>query len=73
MYSLDGTADYQNNYLLVDISAKQQILDNFSVFANFTNLSSHIDDYYINGVTGQLPTSSQSYGLRGQFGMVYNY
>jgi TonB-dependent receptor len=64
---------YYDNFLLIDISAKQQILDNLAVFANFTNLSSHIDDYYINGVTGQLPTSSQSYGLRAQFGVVFNY
>jgi outer membrane receptor for ferrienterochelin and colicin len=64
---------YYDNFLLVDISAKQQILDNLAVFANFTNLTSHIDDYYLNGVTGQFPTSSQTYGLRGQFGVVYNY
>ena len=48
-------------------------LDNLAVFANFTNLTSHIDSYYIDGVTGQLPTSFQSYGLRGQFGVVYNF
>ena len=64
---------YYDNFLLIDISAKQQILDNLAVFANFTNLTSHIDDYYINGVTGQMPTRSQSYGLRGQFGLSYNY
>jgi TonB-dependent receptor len=64
---------YYDNFLLIDVSAKQQILDNLAVFANFTNLTSHIDDYYINGVTGQLPTSSQSYGLRGQFGVIFNY
>jgi outer membrane receptor for ferrienterochelin and colicin len=64
---------YYQNFTLIDISAKQQILDNLAIFANFTNLSSHIDDYYINGVLGQLPTSSQSYGLRGQFGVVFNY
>jgi TonB-dependent receptor len=64
---------YYQNFTLIDISAKQQILDNLAVFANFTNLSSHIDDYYINGVLGQLPTSSQAYGLRGQFGVVFNY
>jgi TonB-dependent receptor len=64
---------YYDNFLLIDISAKQQILDNLAVFANFTNLTSHIDDYYINGVVGQMPQRSQSYGLRGQFGVVYNY
>ena len=64
---------YYQNFTLIDISAKQQILDNLAIFVNFTNLSSHIDDYYLNGVTGQLPTSSQSYGLRGQFGVVFNY
>jgi TonB-dependent receptor len=64
---------YYDNFLLIDVSAKQQILDNLAVFANFTNLSSHIDDYYINGVTGHLPTSSQTYGLRGQFGVIFNY
>jgi outer membrane receptor for ferrienterochelin and colicin len=64
---------YYDNFLLIDVSAKQQILDNLAVFANFTNLTSHIDDYYINGVIGQLPTRSQSYGLRGQFGVMYNY
>jgi TonB-dependent receptor len=64
---------YYQNFTLIDISAKQQILDNLAVFANFTNLTSHIDSYYIDGVTGQLPTSFQSYGLRGQFGVVYNF
>ena len=64
---------YYDNFLLIDVSAKQQILDNLAIFANFTNLTSHIDDYYINGVTGQLPTSSQTYGLRGQFGVSYNF
>jgi len=64
---------YYDNFLLLDVSAKQQILDNLAVFANFTNLTSHIDDYYLDGPAGQMPTSSQSYGLRGQFGVVYNY
>ncbi|MGA9120390.1 MAG: TonB-dependent receptor [Bacteroidota bacterium] len=64
---------YYDNFLLLDISAKQQILDNLSIFANFTNLTSHIDDYYIDAVGGRLPTSSQAYGLRGQFGVSYSY
>ncbi len=70
-YSLSDA--YYQNFTLIDVSAKQQILDNLSVFANFTNLSSHIDDYYLNTVVGQLPTSSLSYGLRGQFGVIFNY
>jgi TonB-dependent receptor len=64
---------YYDNFLLLDVSAKQQILDNLAVFANFTNLTSHIDDYYLDGPAGHMPTSSNTYGLRAQFGVVYNY
>jgi hypothetical protein len=65
---------YYNNALLVDIMVKQQIMGNLSVFANFTNIGSHIDDYYYHTPIGKnLPTSSQSYGFNAQFGVSLYY
>jgi hypothetical protein len=64
---------YYDNLLLIDLSARQQILDNFAIVANLTNISSRIDNYYISTSDGSLPTSQQTYGLRGQFGVVYTY
>ncbi|OYV85317.1 MAG: hypothetical protein B7Z63_05670 [Ignavibacteriae bacterium 37-53-5] len=70
---------YYANVLLVDIALKQQIFENFSLFANVTNLNSHIDNYYLNyyngldGTSGELPTSNQTYGLAAQVGFGYNF
>jgi TonB-dependent receptor len=70
---------YYDNVLLIDISLKQQILANFAVFANATNVNSHIDNYYLNyyngndGTSGRLPTSMQTYGMQAQLGFTYNY
>ena len=70
---------YYDNVLLVDISLKQQILPGLSIFANATNVNSHIDNYYLNyyngnnGTSGQLPTSEQTYGLNGQLGLSFVY
>ena len=37
---------YYGDVTLYDISLKEKILDNLSVFANATNISDHIDNYY---------------------------
>ena len=74
---------YYDNVYLLDISLKQQILSNLSVFANATNINDHIDNYYYSHPTytsgtttypaGQLPTSGQTYGWNAQLGISYNY
>jgi TonB-dependent receptor len=70
---------YYDNVLLFDIALKQQIIGNLSVFANATNLNSHIDNYYFSHPAytthpvGQLPTSEQTYGWAAQLGISYSY
>ena len=75
---------YYDNVLLVDISLKQKIIDNLSVFANATNINNHIDNYYFSHPTyvtstgttypaGKLPTSGQTYSWALQFGISYGY
>ena len=65
---------YYDNVLLIDIALKQRLFDNFAVYANFTNINKHIDDYYLTIPSGeQFPTSQQTYGLRAQFGVSYNF
>ena len=76
-YGLEDS--YYDNVLLFDISLKQQIIDNLSVFANATNVNNHIDSYYFNHpaylttAAGSLPTTGQTYGLNVQFGLSYSY
>ncbi len=74
---------YYDNVLLVDISLKQQIISNLSIFANATNVNGHVDNYYyshptyVNGVNtypaSNLPTSQQTYGWNLQFGLTFYY
>jgi TonB-dependent receptor len=70
---------YYDNVLLVDISVKQNIIYNLSIFANVTNINSHIDNYYLSyyngkdGSSGRLPTSQQTYGMQAQLGVSFNY
>jgi TonB-dependent receptor len=70
---------YYDNVLLFDIALKQQIIGNLSVFANATNVNSHIDNYYYSHpayttyAAGQLPTSEQTYGWAAQVGISYTY
>jgi TonB-dependent receptor len=65
---------YYDNVVLVDIMLKQKIITNLSVFANFTNIGSHVDSYYYTPPSGvQLPTSQQTYGFNAQFGVGYNF
>ena len=70
---------YYDNVLLIDITLKQEIVENLSVYTNFTNINIHIDDYYLTipgyyeGAEGNLPTSQQLYGFRAQFGVSFNY
>jgi TonB-dependent receptor len=66
-FSLADT--YYDNVLIVDISLKQKIFENFAIFTNFTNIGSHIDNYYYSSTIGKLPTSSQTYGFNAQFGV----
>jgi len=64
---------YYDNVLLVDISIKQQLRSNLAVFANFTNINRHIDNFYINTPVGELPSSKQTYGMIAQGGVSFNY
>lgn len=80
---------YYGDVTLYDISLKEKILDNLSVFANATNISDHIDNYYYthpsytlanSGGTaptyypaGNLPTSAQTYGWILQLGISFSY
>jgi TonB-dependent receptor len=65
---------YYDNVLLVDIMLKQKVMGNLSVFANFTNIGSHVDDYYYHAPVGKnLPTSQQTYGFNAQFGVSFYY
>ena len=70
-YSLADS--YYDNVLLTDISLKQKLIENMSIFANFTNVGSHIDNYYYTSPNGSLPTSEQTYGFNAQFGLSYAY
>jgi TonB-dependent receptor len=76
-YGLENS--YYDNVLLIDISVKQQLITGLSVFANITNINSHIDNYYFSHpaylayAAGQLPTSQQTYGWALQFGLSYFY
>jgi hypothetical protein len=80
-YGLENS--YYDNVLLFDISLKQQIIENLSVFANATNVNNHIDAYYFThpayNPSGQsypaasLPTRGETYGLNAQFGISFNY
>jgi len=68
---------YYDNVLLIDISARQKLIGELAVFADVTNVNSHIDNYYLNyyngnnGTSGHLPTSEQTYGLNAQLGISY--
>ncbi|HTR81438.1 MAG TPA: TonB-dependent receptor [Bacteroidota bacterium] len=70
---------YYDNVLLLDISLKQQLIDNLAIFADVTNVNNHIDTYYLsyyngnNGTSGNLPTSEQTYGLDAQVGLSFSY
>ncbi|MFZ1979349.1 MAG: TonB-dependent receptor [Bacteroidota bacterium] len=64
--------DYYDNVLLVDIMLKQKIVGNLSLFANLTNIGSHVDDYYYHApININLPTSQQTYGFNAQFGISF--
>jgi len=70
---------YYDNVLLIDISARQKLIGELAVFADVTNVNSHIDNYYLNyyngnnGTSGHLPTSEQTYGLNAQLGLSFSY
>ncbi len=65
---------FYDTFTWVDVSLKQKITKNLSAFANLTNVSRHIDDYFIRfGGHTTLPTNSEQYGLRGQFGVTFKY
>ncbi len=76
---------YTSPTKLVDLQATQKIGHNITIFANLTNVTKFVDNSYIgaqppivnnvsNAVTPRpaLPTSSQYYGIRGQFGIKVN-
>jgi TonB-dependent receptor len=64
---------YYDTFTLLDVMLKQQITDFMSVYVNMTNIGNHIDDYYFGEQVEKdrpaLPTSSQFYGFRAQFGV----
>jgi outer membrane receptor protein involved in Fe transport len=64
---------YYDDVTLVDISLKQQLLYNIAVYANFTNITNHVDNYYINPPVGSIPQREETYGMIAQFGISYNY
>lgn len=66
---------YYASFSLVDLMLRQKITNNLSLFANMTNIGNHIDDYFIGAQGGNpsLPTSSQHYGTRAQFGLAFRY
>jgi hypothetical protein len=64
---------YYDNVLLVDVALKQKLMNQLSLFANLTNINKHIDEYYLIAPEYKLPTSQQTYGFRGQFGIGFNY
>lgn len=65
---------YYDTFTLVDISLKQRITENLSIYSNLTNIGLHIDDYFIQKNRGNpsLPTNSEYYGFRAQVGINYN-
>jgi hypothetical protein len=62
---------YYNGTSLIDIMLKQKLTDHLSIFADFVNIGSHIDSYYMNTSAGVLTTSQQMYGFSAQFGAGY--
>jgi TonB-dependent receptor len=61
---------YYDDFTLIDVMLKQRITENVSAFINMTNIGNHIDDYFYGEREGKprLPTRSQFYGSRIQFG-----
>jgi TonB-dependent receptor len=66
---------YYDSFPLVDLMLRQKLNEHYSVYANLTNINGHIDDYYIGSHGGNpaLPTSSEQYGFRTQFGVNIRY
>jgi TonB-dependent receptor len=72
IYPTYSAADtYYKGTSLVDIILKQKLTDHLSIFADFVNIGSHIDSYYMNTSAGVLTTSQQMYGFSAQFGASY--
>ena len=76
---------YTSPIKLADLQVTQKIGHNITIFANLTNLTRYVDNNYIgaqstivNNISGTplprpaLPTYSDYYGMRGQFGIKYN-
>lgn len=65
---------YYDSFSLIDVMLKQKITKNISCYANLTNIGNHIDDYFYGEQEEKpaLPTSSQFYGFRAQFGVRIN-
>ena len=66
---------YYDSFSLIDISLKQNINEHYALYVNMTNVGNHIDDYLIGAQGGNpsLPTSSEYYGFRSQFGISIKY
>ena len=72
-YSVSDT--YYDTFSLVDLMLKQKITKNISCYANLTNLTNHVDDYYwANSGTGtHMPTRAEFYGFRAQLGVKVKF
>ena len=62
---------YYDTFTWFDVSLKQKINNHLSVFSNLTNVGKHIDDFFMEFGDVNLPTNSEQYGFRTQFGLNY--
>jgi len=62
---------YYDGALQVDITLKQKLTDHLLIFANFIDIGSHIDSYYMNTLAGEMPTNQQMNRWSMQFGAGY--
>jgi TonB-dependent receptor len=66
---------FYDSFSLLDLTLKQKITKNISAYVNFKNINRQIDDYFFDEQQENpaLPTNSQSYGMRIQFGGRMNF
>ena len=74
---------FYDDVLLIDVSLKQKIMGGLSVYANATNINTHVDDFFFSHPRfvsstrtyegGRLPTSGQTYSWNTQFGFSFAY
>ena len=64
---------FYDTFTLVDLSLKQKLSENLSMYLNMTNINNHIDDYFMQSKDGNpaLPINSEHYGFRSQLSISY--